>query len=47
MVDDACPQVTGYFVEANRSGPRVLVLRKRAELGVGGATANARPSPME
>jgi dolichol-phosphate mannosyltransferase len=38
VVDDACPCSTGAHVEANCSDPRVLVIRNRVNLGVGGAT---------
>lgn len=37
-VDDACPEHSGDFVEANAKDPRVVVVRLPANLGVGGAT---------
>ena len=37
-VDDACPEHTGDFVEANGRDPRVVVVRLPKNLGVGGAT---------
>lgn len=38
VVDDACPEGTGDFVEENCDDPRVVVLRNPVNLGVGGAT---------
>ena len=38
VVDDACPQETGGFVEKECDDPRVRVLRHRENQGVGGAT---------
>lgn len=37
VVDDACPEATGDFVESRCSDPRVRVLRNDRNLGVGGA----------
>jgi dolichol-phosphate mannosyltransferase len=37
-VDDACPEHSGAFVEANVADPRVTVLYNSANRGVGGAT---------
>lgn len=37
VVDDACPEGSGDWVEANWSDPRVTVLRNSDNLGVGGA----------
>jgi len=37
VVDDACPEQSGDFVEANCTDTRVLVLRNDSNLGVGGA----------
>ncbi|WP_374469844.1 glycosyltransferase family 2 protein [Phenylobacterium sp.] len=37
-VDDACPEGSGDFVEANCADPRVVVVRLPQNLGVGGAT---------
>lgn len=37
VVDDACPERSGDWVEANRHDARVVVLRNAANLGVGGA----------
>lgn len=37
VVDDACPDKSGDFVEANCRDPRVRVLRNPLNLGVGGA----------
>lgn len=38
VVDDACPEQTGDFVQENTRDPRVQVLRNAKNLGVGGAT---------
>jgi len=38
VVDDACPDQTGDFVEQNCTDPRVHVTRHATNLGVGGAT---------
>lgn len=38
VVDDACPEGTGDFVEAECEDPRVRVLRNATNQGVGGAT---------
>lgn len=37
-VDDACPDGSGDFIEANNTDPRVVVLRLAKNQGVGGAT---------
>jgi dolichol-phosphate mannosyltransferase len=37
VVDDACPEQTGDWVESNRGDARVVVLRNAVNLGVGGA----------
>jgi glycosyltransferase involved in cell wall biosynthesis len=37
-VDDACPEGSGDFIEANARDPRVVVVRLRQNQGVGGAT---------
>lgn len=37
VVDDACPEQSGDWVEANSRDARVVVLRNAANLGVGGA----------
>lgn len=37
VVDDACPEQTGAFVQANCTDPRVQVLTHLQNLGVGGA----------
>ncbi|HEY0597728.1 glycosyltransferase family 2 protein [Sphingopyxis sp.] len=37
VVDDACPEASGAFVEAHCRDPRVRVLRHEANRGVGGA----------
>ena len=37
-VDDACPEHTGDFIEANATDPRVIVVRLAENVGVGGAT---------
>lgn len=37
VVDDACPEQTGAFVEAHCTDPRVTVVRHLANRGVGGA----------
>jgi dolichol-phosphate mannosyltransferase len=38
VIDDACPDHTGDFVEANATDKRVRVLRNPENLGVGGST---------
>ncbi|MBO6519988.1 MAG: glycosyltransferase family 2 protein [Rhodospirillales bacterium] len=38
VVDDACPDGTGDFVEENAKDPRIKVCRNPANQGVGGAT---------
>ena len=37
-VDDACPEHSGDFIEANATDPRVVVVRLAQNQGVGGAT---------
>src|SRR5690606_39894013 len=37
VVDDACPEQSGDFVERNATDPRVVVLRNAENQGVGGA----------
>jgi len=37
-VDDACPENSGDFIEANAKDPRVVVVRLAQNQGVGGAT---------
>jgi glycosyltransferase involved in cell wall biosynthesis len=37
-VDDACPEGSGDFIEANNKDPRVTVVRLPQNQGVGGAT---------
>jgi dolichol-phosphate mannosyltransferase len=37
-VDDACPDGSGDFIEANNTDPRVVVIRLAENRGVGGAT---------
>ncbi len=37
VVDDACPQGTGKYVQENCTDPRVHVLFNAINLGVGGA----------
>jgi glycosyltransferase involved in cell wall biosynthesis len=37
-VDDACPDRSGDFIEANNTDPRVVVIRLPQNMGVGGAT---------
>ncbi len=37
-VDDACPEGSGDFIEANNTDPRVVVLKLAKNQGVGGAT---------
>lgn len=37
-VDDACPEGSGDFIEANNTDPRVVVVRLPENQGVGGAT---------
>ncbi len=38
VVDDACPDRSGDYVEANCADPRVRIIRHEANMGVGGAT---------
>ena len=38
VIDDACPDHTGDFVESSISDPRVHVIRHAQNMGVGGAT---------
>jgi glycosyltransferase involved in cell wall biosynthesis len=38
VVDDACPEESGRFVEENTRDPRIRVIRNSANQGVGGAT---------
>jgi glycosyltransferase involved in cell wall biosynthesis len=38
VVDDACPEESGRFVEENANDPRIRVIRNAANQGVGGAT---------
>ncbi len=40
-VDDACPDGSGAFIEANNTDPRVRVLYNPQNLGVGGAVVTA------
>ena len=37
-VDDACPEGSGAFIEANATDPRVVVVKLAENQGVGGAT---------
>jgi len=37
-VDDACPDLSGDFIEAEATDPRVVVVRLKQNQGVGGAT---------
>ncbi|MDP3173631.1 MAG: glycosyltransferase family 2 protein [Phenylobacterium sp.] len=37
-IDDACPEASGDFIEAEARDPRVVVVRLSQNLGVGGAT---------
>jgi len=37
-IDDACPEGSGDFIEANNKDPRVVVVRLPTNQGVGGAT---------
>lgn len=37
-IDDACPERSGDFIEANARDPRVVVVRLKENHGVGGAT---------
>ena len=38
VVDDACPEESGRFVEENTADPRIRVIRNTENQGVGGAT---------
>ena len=40
-VDDACPEGSGQFIEANNTDPRVRVLYNPQNMGVGGAIVTA------
>ena len=47
VVDDACPDQTGDFVEANTKDKRIHVLRNPQNLGVGGATLNGYKAALQ
>jgi dolichol-phosphate mannosyltransferase len=47
VVDDACPDKTGDFVEAGTKDPRIRVLRNPVNLGVGGTTLNGYRAALE
>jgi glycosyltransferase involved in cell wall biosynthesis len=46
-VDDACPEHSGAFIEANVADPRVTVLHNPDNLGVGGATLTGYRRALE
>ncbi|MBE9014557.1 glycosyltransferase, partial [Pseudanabaenaceae cyanobacterium LEGE 13415] len=46
-VDDACPDASGDFIEANCSDPRVKVLRNKRNRGVGGAVIRGYQEAIE
>ena len=47
VVDDACPDDSGAFVEATCRDPRVVVLRSEANLGVGGAVMSGYRAALD
>ncbi|MEX0694669.1 MAG: glycosyltransferase family 2 protein [Rhodospirillales bacterium] len=47
VIDDACPDKTGDFVEASVTDKRVQVLRNPDNLGVGGATLNGYRAALQ
>jgi dolichol-phosphate mannosyltransferase len=47
VVDDACPEGTGDFVEAECHDPRVRVLRHETNQGVGGATLTGYQASLD
>lgn len=47
VVDDACPQGTGAYVEQNSRDPRVLVVYNKVNLGVGGAVIHGYRIALE
>jgi glycosyltransferase involved in cell wall biosynthesis len=47
VVDDACPENTGDFVEREVTDPRVRVVRNPCNLGVGGATLAGYAAALE
>lgn len=46
-VDDACPEDSGDFIEANANDPRVVVLRNEVNKGVGGAVTKGYQHAIE
>lgn len=47
VVDDACPEGTGKFVEENFSSPAIKVLYHQKNLGVGGAVKSGYSKALE
>ncbi|MFC4349557.1 glycosyltransferase family 2 protein [Kordiimonas lipolytica] len=47
VVDDACPEQSGAFVEANCTDPRVTVLKHAMNQGVGGAVVTGYKAALE
>jgi glycosyltransferase involved in cell wall biosynthesis len=47
VVDDACPEGTGDYVAASSNDRRVLVVRNKINLGVGGAVLNGYRIALE
>jgi glycosyltransferase involved in cell wall biosynthesis len=47
VVDDACPDKTGDFVEANATDPRITVCRNPSNQGVGGATITGYKAALD
>ena len=47
VVDDACPEGSGDLVARSCADPRVVVLRNRVNLGVGGATITGYQRALE
>lgn len=46
-VDDLCPDKTGDFIEQYNTDPRVIVLRNKTNLGVGGAVMHGYQKALE
>jgi dolichol-phosphate mannosyltransferase len=47
VVDDACPEQTGQYIESNISDERLIVIRHELNQGVGGATLTGFRKAME
>ncbi|BCQ45853.1 hypothetical protein ERHA55_33800 [Erwinia rhapontici] len=46
-VDDCCPEKSGDFIEQHNADPRVIVLRNKTNLGVGGAVMHGYQKALE